>query len=160
MMVDFTLFAQTNKIYRHPHLSIEFEAPGNWHPVVRSEDSLIYEMINEDSLVHVVIWYTETEQRAPDYLWKMASMKELKLDKKPVEIQTENYSGWMLQVKGFDNNMQIYTFLVVIPGGKSQSRPRENKLYIVQIWCPNKYYDDKSEVMNHILNSIKVEETE
>jgi hypothetical protein len=157
-LVDLGLFSQSTRIYRHPILNIEFEASGNWYHVVRPEDSLIYEMVDGDSLIHVVLWYTETEQSAPDYLWKMANMKDLVLEEKPSEIHVNNYSGWILRVSGYEENVSIRTFLTVIPRGKSKTNLEENSLYIVYIWCPAKYFPQKREIMERILDSIEIKD--
>lgn len=71
-------FSQNPQIYKHSSLNIQFEASQNWLQVPHPEDELIYEMVDPDSVVHVVLWYTETEQDALSYLMKMADMKDLR----------------------------------------------------------------------------------
>ena len=143
-------------IYRHPSLPIQFEAPTAWQQIAHPEDEFIFELMSSDSIIHVILWYTETEQNASQYLWKMANMKDLKLEDKPAEIQINNLSAWILRVSGFENKIPIRTVLVVIPHGKSKIHPKENRLYIVQIWCPEKQFGNQQKIMEDILKSINI----
>jgi hypothetical protein len=143
-------------MYRHPSLPIEFKAPAGWQQITHSEDELIFEVMSTDSVIHVILWYTETEQSASDYLWKMANMKDLVLDNKPVEIEIGKHSGWILRVPGYKNKIPIRAMLVVISYGKSENRPKENKLYIAEIWCPEKQFSHQQKIMEDILKSINI----
>jgi hypothetical protein len=137
-------------------LNIQFEASQNWQQVPHPDDELIYEMIDPDSVVHVVVWYTETEQEGPGYLWKMANMKDLVLEEKPSKKQIKNHDAWILNVPGHEGEIPIRMLLVVLPHGKSQLRPKENALFIIQIWCPEENYKQYIGVMENILSSIEI----
>ena len=144
------------QIYKHPTLNIQFKASQNWRKVPRPEDKLIHEVTDPDSTVHVVLWYTETEQDAPGYLWKMAHMKDLVLGKKPSKRQIKNREAWVLNVPGYENKKPIQMLLAVIPHGKSLIRPRENALFIIQIWCPVEKSEQLMPIMQNILDSVKI----
>jgi hypothetical protein len=149
-------FSQNSQIYKHPSLNIQFEASQNWQQVPHPEDELIYEMIDPNSVVHVVLWYTETEQDAPSYLMKMADMKDLVLEEKPSRRPIKNRDAWVLDVPGHERNIPIRMFLAVIQHGKSQIWPAENALFIVQIWCPQENYQQVMSIMKNILKSVDI----
>ena len=46
--------------------------------------------------------------------------------------------------------------MVVIPHGKSKIHPKENRLYVVQIWCPEIQFSNQQEIMEDILKSINI----
>lgn len=144
------------EIYQHPSLPIEFKAPAGWQQISHPEDELIFEARSPDSVIHVILWYTETEQDAPHYLRKMANMKDLVPEEEPQEIEIDEHSGWILRVLGYENKIPIRAMLVVIHNGKLIKRPKENKLYIVQLWCPEKQFSKQQNIMEDILKSIKV----
>jgi|GEM_PF-932677 len=147
-----------NQVYKHPSLNFQFEASPNWIRVPRPEDNMIYEVMNPDSIVHVVLWYTTTEQDARGYLLKMASMKDLVLEEKPSKVRIKEHDAWVLDVPGNINKTPVRMFLVVIKHGKSTLHPRENALHIVQIWCPEKEYNRHMQRMENILDSVEITE--
>ena len=85
--ISYGLYASDQyNIYQHPSFHLEFEAPAGWQKIPHPEDKLVFEVRSPDSIIHVILWCTETEQSAPGYLWKMANMKDLVLEEKPAEI--------------------------------------------------------------------------
>ena len=50
--------------YKHPSFQIEFEAPAGWQKIPHPEDKLVFEVRSPDSVIHVILWCTETEQSA------------------------------------------------------------------------------------------------
>jgi hypothetical protein len=76
--------ARDMQIYEHPSLDFRFEAPRDWRQQPRPEDKMIYEVADPATNVHVVLWYTSTEQSGPGYLKKMASMKDVVVDTEPI----------------------------------------------------------------------------
>jgi len=149
-------FKTKTQIYKHPFLNIQFMASLNWREVPHPEDNLIYEVVDPDSIVHVVLWYTETEQDGPDYLWKMANMKNLMLGEKPSKRRIKNRDAWVLNVPGHKNHKPIQMLLAVIPHGKSPLRPKENALFIIQIWCPEESSKKHMPIMENILDSMEI----
>jgi len=156
LLLNNTFFCQNVQTYKHPSLNIQFKASQNWQHVSRPEDKLIFEVMDPDSIVHVVLWYTETEQDAPGYLWKMANMKDLVLGEKPSKRRINNRDTWVLNVTGHERKMPIRMLLAVIPHGKSLIRPKENVLFIIQIWCPEESYEQHMHMMENILDSMEI----
>ncbi len=148
--------AQELKVYKHPRLNIQFEAPADWKENPYHKDKEIYEIFDPDKDIHVMLWYTTTEQGAPEYLEKMASMKDLVLESKPAKIQIKGRDAWSYNLPGFVNKKAIRMLLTVIPDGKSKVYPRENALHIIQIWCPEEQFADYEQDMILILNSIQI----
>ena len=157
LLLNNNTYGQNVQIYEHPSLNIQFKASQNWQQMPRPEDKLIYEVIDPDSIVHVVLWYTETEQDAQGYLWKMASMKDLVLgEEKPAKSRINNHDAWVLNVPGHEKKIPIRMLLAVIPHGKSQAHPKENALFIIQIWCPEENYEEHKTTMENILASMEI----
>jgi len=148
--------AQTLQVYKHPRLNIQFEAPANWKENPYHGDKLIYEIFDPDTGMHVMLWYTTTEQDGPQYLEKMADMKNLVLEGKPSKIQIKGRNAWFYNVPGFINKKPIRMLIAVIPDGKSKTYPRENALHSIQIWCPEDKYEQHIRVMENILESIEI----
>ena len=148
--------AQELQIYKHPRLNIQFEAPANWKENPYHEDKLIYEIFNPDTDIHVMLWYTTTEQDGPQYLGKMANMKDLVLEGKPVKIQIKDRDAWFYNVPGSINKKPIRMLIAVIPDGKSKTYPLENALYIIQIWCQEENFEQHIGIMKDILGSIDI----
>jgi hypothetical protein len=149
-------FNHNLKIYKHPLLNFEFMATENWQPIRHPEDNLIYEIIDPDSIKHVLPWYTETEQDAQHFLWKMLSMKNIVVKKKPSKSQIGTYDAWMINAFGYERNISDHIIIAVIPYGKSQVRARENRLFIIQVWCPEENYNKHKSEIEDILKSIKI----
>jgi len=148
--------AQELQVYKHPRLNIQFEAPANWKENPYHGDKLIYEIFNPHTDMHVMLWYTTTEQDGPRYLEKMADMKGLIFEGKPEIIQIKGRDAWLYNVPGFINKEPIRMLLAVIPHGKSKTYPRENALHIIQIWCPEENYEQHIHMMENILDSVKI----
>ncbi len=148
--------AQEVQIYKHPRLNIRFEAPANWKENPYHGDKLIYEIFNPDTDMHVMLWYTTTEQDGPRYLEKMADMKGLVFDGKPEKIQIKGREAWFYNVPGLINKKPIRMLLAVIPHGKSKTYPRENALYIIQIWCPEESHEQHKHLIENILDSMEI----
>lgn len=150
------IIAQELKVYKHPRLNIQFEAPVNWKENPYHKDKLIYEIFDSDTDIHVILWSTTTEQNGPDYLEKMASMKDLVLESKPTKIQIRGRDAWSYNVPGFINKKPVQMLLAVIPDGKSKTYPRENVLHLIQVWCPEENYEQYIHMMENILNSMEI----
>ena len=125
--------AREQQVYKHPRLNIQFEAPAHWRENPYHGDKLIYEIYDSATNIHVMLWYTTTEQSGPRYLEKMASMKDLVLEGNPEKIQIKGRDAWFYNLPGFINKKSIRLLLAVIPDGKSKTHPRENALHIIQI---------------------------
>ena len=152
-------YAQETQIYKHPSLNFQFSASQQWIDIYHSEDSLIYEMMSSDSILQVMLWYTETEQNAKKYLAKMADMKSLSVtEKEPSSGIINNKEIWMYTASGHAGQIQIQTLLAVIPHGNSEIHPKENRLFIIQIWCQKGQYLSKKNTFEEILNSVQIEE--
>jgi hypothetical protein len=141
------------KVYRHPTLDFEFEAPSGWKNVRHPEDGLIYEMKDPESGLRVMLWLTTTEQDCPGYLEKMADMKGYRAET-PAERRIGTSDGWIIETVGdiYGKLSQVMLAGVARPGGY----PEENALYIVQIWCPEEEYAQLKRQMTEILASVKV----
>ena len=148
--------AQELQVYKHPRLNIQFEAPANWKENPYLGDKGIYEMFNPDTEMHVMLWHTTTEQDGPKYLEKMADMKGLVFEGKPEKIQIKDRDAWLYNAPGFINKKSVRILLSVIPDGKSKIYPRENVLYIIQIWCPEENYVEHLTMMKNILGSTEI----
>ena len=146
------------QVYKHPRQNIQFEAPADWKKNPYHKDKGIYEIFDPDADIHGMLWYTTTEQDAPRYLEKMADMKGLVLEGKPVKIQIKNRDAWLYNAPGLVNKKSVQILLAVIPDGKSKEYPRENALHIIQIWCPKEQFTDNEQGMMLILNSIQITE--
>lgn len=114
MLPSGNAIGQTGQIYEHPSLGIRFEASPNWERVPRPEDKMIYEVMDSESRIHVVLWYTSTEQSARGYLLKMADMKGLEVEEEPSKIRIKGHETWLLDVPGRINNAEMRTFKDII----------------------------------------------
>jgi hypothetical protein len=158
LLVTNQAFARDLQVYKHPKQNIQFEAPADWKENPSHKDKGIYEIFDPDKDVHVMLWYTTTEQDAPKYLEKMADMKGLVLEGKPAKIQIKNRDAWLYNAPGLINKKSVQILLAVIPHGKSKEYPRENALHIIQIWCPAEQFTDNEQGMMLILNSVQITE--
>jgi len=151
---------QDRQVYQHPSLNVQFQATPNWRRVPRPEDATIYEVADPAGAVHVVLWYTTTEQDGRKYLMKMASMKDVQLEegKEASRQRIGGHEAWVLNLVGRERAARVRTILAVIPHGKSSEWPRENALYLVQIWCPEGDYQRHRASMEDILASVEIVE--
>ncbi|MFC2083530.1 hypothetical protein ACFLS9_00585 [Bacteroidota bacterium] len=149
--------SQDRQTYNHPYLNFNFTASENWIKVHHPEDKFIYEIMRPDSLLHVMLWYTETEQSAEKYLVKMADMKDLApADRKPSVSNINKKEFWMFNTSGYIGKKHVQSILAVVSHGKSLQRPKENRLYIVHIWCPEENYSRLRNTFDEILASIQI----
>lgn len=144
------------RLYKHPRLDFQFTAAQGWVQQARPEDELIYEVADPQTGIHVVLWYTSTQQSGLRYLQKMAGMKDLSLNREPERRRIDDLDAWVLSAPGRIRREPIHTLLAVIPCGKSRVHPAENALYIVQTWCLQRDWEDLSGVMADILSSVKI----
>jgi hypothetical protein len=107
-------------------------------------------MASPGGKARVMVWYTSTEMDARRYLVKMADMKGLDLPEgyQPEDITTTYHYMVACRITG--------TTLAVIPNGKTEKRPKENALFIIQITCPPEEYDGCEELMSGILESVRI----
>lgn len=148
--------AQAVRVYEHPSLEFRFTASVGWQPVAHPEDELIYEVADPETGIHVVLWYTSTEQSALRYLEKMAGMKDMVLEQKPQSKRFDEHDGWVFRLPGKIAGESIRSVLAAIDGGQSLSQPTERALYIVQIWCPAETSMEHWRTMDDILNSVTI----
>jgi hypothetical protein len=151
-------FTQQNHIYKHPLLDFQFTASENWSKVNHPEDNLIYELKSPDNRLHVMLWYTETEQSAKKYLIKMADMKGL-ADKylEPTKTALDDKESWLHETNSIIRNENIKSFLSVTAHGYCKERPKENCLFIVQVWCNNTDYFKYKDTIDDIFTSVKID---
>ena len=151
-------FSQTYSVYKHPYLNFSFDASQNWTKVYHPEDNLIYEMKSPDNGLHVMLWYTETEQSAKKYLIKMADMKGL-ADKhlEPTKTKLDDKESWLHETNSIIRNENIKSFLSVTAHGYCEERPKENCLFIVQAWCNSTDYVKYKNMIDDILATVKID---
>ena len=149
------IMAQDDQIYQHPNLNIQVRAPSGWKQLPRPEDRLIYEIVDLDQTVHVVLWYTETMQDGPGYMEKMADMKDLVYQGEPEKMQIDGRDAWLLDTSGQDKKIPVCLLLAVIHHEKPITHADHNALFVIQIWCPESFYTQKKQQMEKILNSIR-----
>jgi hypothetical protein len=148
--------ARDLRLYKHPGLDIHFTAPTGWLQQARPEDDRIYEVTDPETEVHVILWYTSTEQDAPGYLKKMADMKGLVVDREPRPRRIHQLDAWVLSLPGTVAEEPVHTLLAVIACGRSRDHPNENALFIVQLWCPRKRFPEHARTMEEILDSVRI----
>jgi hypothetical protein len=152
-------FSQETQVYKHPTLQFQITASQNLINIHHPEDELLYEMMSPDSNMHVMLWYTETEQNARGYLTKMASMKDLNVgDEKPFLKTINDQEIWILNVAGCDGKLPIQTLLAATSHGMSIKHPKENRLFIIQIWCQKENYPRHKSKFEKILNSVQIKD--
>ncbi len=144
-------------IYRHPRLDFRFEAPEGWRNVRHVEDNLIYEVMDHQSRLHVMLWYTETEQSAPFYLDKMADMKGFAA-REAARLSLDDRATWLIGTTGWIYGAEAHIYLAAIP--LEIPERAETALYIVQIWCPEKDFEERQALMMQILESVRVNRQE
>lgn len=149
-------YSQNTSVYRHSVLNFQFTASDNWKNIWHGTDQ-IYEVMSPDSILHVKLWHTETEQSAEKYLIKMADMKGLELKgRSPVLKKINGKDFRVLKTTGTYSQEKIRTWLSVIDNGKVSSRSKENNLFIIQLWCPAIVYQDYLKYFEQIQNSVKI----
>ncbi len=136
--------------HSHPGLPFEFKAFEGWRQVPRPGDEGTFEAVSPNGEVRVLLWYTATEQDARRYLMKMADMKGLNIPRgaEPDSVSNPGHDALAYDVPG--------TFLAVIHNGRSDSRPGENALYIVQISCPPGRHEEYRELTRSIFDSVRI----
>lgn len=152
--VDEALFAMPSseslpktREYVHPSQNIRFEAPRNWLDVRHPGDDGIYEVVDPEKIVHVVLRYTETEMSCERYLTKMANMKELSFTGKPERRIIGGTDACTLKAKGSFDGKPARFHLVAFQA--------DGKLYIVQAWCPEEQYFRHIMRIEEIINSLE-----
>jgi hypothetical protein len=156
MLLSIDAACDAGQTYKHPTLGFQFTATPGLKHVPRPGDEGTYEVMDPESDIHVMLWCTTTEQDARRYLWKMADMMGLVSDEKPLRVRISGHNAWMFDVAGSVNNEPAHVLLATIQYGMSTKHPRENALYIAQIWCPEEKYDENKEEMQEILTGIEI----
>ena len=147
---------EVTQVFRHPSLNIQFKGPKGMQHQSWPGEVGVYEVFDPQSEVHVVVWHTETEQDGLAYLSKMADMKGLALDREPEKRSIGGCEAWVLNTTGVQRDTPIHTLLAVLPHGKVRERPKENFLFIMQVWCPDSSWTQHQDTMEAILGSTEI----
>jgi len=158
--------AQDSTIYKHPKLNFSFESTGDWNNNPYHKDDMIFEMVNSDQDIHVLLWYNGgTEMDCEKYLLKMADMKGLNCNV-PVRENFDNKTIWVLECTGFENDIQVTKILAAMSYEKPYEKDAPercqgkdyNAIHIAQVWCPETKYQDNKKQMDDIIASLELEE--
>jgi HEAT repeat protein len=141
--------------YKHPSLNIEFQAPAGWKQISWPGDPSVYEIADSVENLHVVIWYTETMQDGPGYLEKMADMKGMQWQGKPIHYKADGRSAWMLDAFGHIKKKPVRLLLSVIHFEKPRKHADHNALYLIEIRCHKSDFPRQRQYMQNILDSIR-----
>lgn len=142
--------------YKHPALDMQFTAPVGWPQVPRPGDESVHERVDPETGIHVLMWYTSTEQSAERYLVKMADMMGLDLSVQPMSLTLDGRQAWLLETAGTVDGKDVWSRLAVIPSGKSHLHPRENNLYIVKICCPVEDHIRLEHQLQQLISSVRI----
>lgn len=161
-----TLYAQTEATYKHPLRNFSFSSPDLWKHNTQHTDKMIYEMVNSERDIHVMLWYNGgTESTCAHYLLKMADMKGLDCG----DPQKREYDGkeiWVLDCldkQGKTPERRILAAMSYVkPYGKDAHERNRGKSYnamhIAQLWCPASRYEENKEMIDEIIASLHLKE--
>ncbi len=145
-----------HRIYEHPDLDLQFSAAPGWQTTPRPGDEGTHELVDPESGIHVLLWYTSTEQDARRYLSKMSHMMDLELGSDTKSRTIGDRSFWLLDCPGTVAGVKAHQLLAVAASGKRRTHPRENNLYIVQVWCPRADWTKLERRMYNLLDSVRI----
>ena len=128
-----SLHAQDTKSYKHPIQNFSFSTSGDWHQIPNHKDKMIYEMVNKEKGVHVMLWYNGgTEMSCERYLVKMADMKGLEAGK-PIKKEFKDKNIWILECSGKENDIKEKRIIAAMsyrkPYGKDAPERCQGKSY-------------------------------
>ena len=113
------LHSQEPTTYKHPARDFSFEAVGSWEQNMHHTDKMIYEMVNPEHDIHVMLWYNGgTESSCEHYLLKMADMKGLECG----EPQKKNYDNKEMWILDCQDNQGESTERRKVPSGWEKNR--------------------------------------
>lgn len=144
-------FGEDLTTYKHPYVNIQLKAADGWQTIPRPEDKMLYELTDSESIVHVMMWYTETAQDAASYLKKMAGKKELVYQGGPTKGKINNRDAWVLDATCCMDKIPIRVVLVAIPDNREKEA-----LYITQLWCPEEKFIENEQKMEDVLYSLEI----
>ena len=123
-----------------------------------SEDKLIYEMVDPNEEVHIMLWMTETVSGPDKYLMKMADMKGLTVTGDPIRITAGSHDGWVIRAEGKINDISSTVIIASFPltGEKYVHHKNHIAQYIMQAWCPSDMFKDKATEIGTIQRSLKI----
>jgi hypothetical protein len=157
-------FAQDITIHKHPRLNFSFESTGNWEQNPYHKDDMIYEMVNTDNDINVMLWYNGgTEMDCEKYLVKMADMKEFNFNE-PVRKDFDDKTIWILECTGIQNESPVTNILAAMSYIKPYEKDAPercqgksyNAMHIARIWCPESKYQDNKMQMDDIIASLEL----
>jgi hypothetical protein len=146
------------KEYRHPKLGTRFTATGNWRAIRHPEDDLIYEVVDPDNILHVMLWYTSTEMDCSAYLKKMAGMKGLISKGEPEKRVIGEREAWTLKAlngSGVSNAAGKATLLFYLAAFRDG-----DGLHIARVWCPEALYFQRIIQIEEIISSLGIDPRE
>lgn len=163
VLISIPLQSQKPTTYKHPLRDFSFSAAGEWEQNTHHKDKMIYEMVNPEQDLHVMLWYNGgTESSCERYLKKMAGMKGLESEE-PVE---ENYDGktvWVLICRDGEDEVRVLAALSYVKNyGKDAPERCQGKTYnamhIAQVWCPASEYQENKETIDGIIAGLELKE--
>lgn len=148
MMLVCGTWAQPPKVYHHPTLNIQFEAPPDWRTIPHPEDQSIYEVVSVDTTIHVWIYHAVTSFDGPSYLEKLATLKGLKFKGEPLKVVIKDKEGFELEASGLIKQKPIRMILTALP--------YQDGFFIIQIWSPEQRFMDLQHMMRGIQGSLRI----
>jgi hypothetical protein len=99
--------------------SIAFKTPGNWTPQFKKIKNLdAFLAYSSDKTIGLAaIKFTNEKLTSDELLKKSIDILDFYPESEAMQIQTDNYDGWVMTAKGdFDNNkVQMYIFSFIQP---------------------------------------------
>lgn len=160
-----TMHSQETKTYTHPGGEFSFKATGEWINNPKHKDKMIYEMVNTEKDLHVMLWYNGgTESSREDYLKKMADMKGLEFD----TFQNWHLDGktiCTLDCRGENDGKAERRILAAMSykkaygkdAGERHQGKSYNEMHIAQIWCPAERYEENKDAIVGIITSLELD---
>lgn len=141
--------------FKHPTLPVTIEAPAGWEAGSWHDDPGVLEVTAPDGSVHVLLWFTDTEQSADRYLAKMVGMKPVEPTGPVRQVDIGGRAAWRLEATGSEQGeggiAETFAVLDVGPGFPGQGA------LVLQVWCPEQRRGELATEMNRIVDSLRIE---
>ena len=146
-----TCFAQNVQNFQHPALNFQVQAFDTWLAVPHPENHMIFEIQDPESVVHVLMWYTEAAGSGTGYLKNFARQKKFVFDADPVLGKIKERDAWVLDATCCMNESPVRVVLVAIPWKNDV-----NCFYVAQVVCPENQLQEKESTIEQIIYSLDI----
>ena len=135
-------------VYKHPEYDMQITASSNWKTYYEVAGTGIYEVVNTNNNMHILMWYCESTSKSKPFLREFANMQGFIYKTGPNDTVLNNYHANYLTAACVTDKIPHRVFLAAIGDNGGY--------FLIQVKCPEDCYLMHREAMESVLASLRI----